>query len=125
MSFHFRNVVNIGSMYGLVAPNPDLYEGSLDSSPIQYGVSKAGLHHLTRELAVRLADGKVRVNCVAFGGVEGREANDFKARYSRLTLSRRMLLESEISGPVKFLMDDSSSAINGHVLVADGGWSIW
>ena len=53
-----RNVVNIGSMYGLVAPNPDLYQGSLNSSPIQYGVSKAGMHHLTRELAVRLADEK-------------------------------------------------------------------
>ena len=120
-----RNVVNIGSMYGLVAPNPDLYEGSLSSSPIQYGVSKAGMHHLTRELAVRLADGKVRVNCVAFGGVEGRETDAFVSRYSRLTPSRRMLSESEVSGPVKFLMDDSSSAINGHVLVADGGWSIW
>lgn len=120
-----RNVVNIGSMYGLIAPNPDLYEGSLNSSPIQYGVSKAGMHHLTRELAVRLADGKVRVNCIAFGGVKGRESNDFEKRYSRLTPARRMLSESEISGPVKFLMDDSSSAINGHVLVADGGWSIW
>ena len=120
-----RNVVNIGSMYGLVAPSPELYEGSLNASPIQYGVSKAGMHHLTRELAVRLADGKVRVNCVAFGGVEGRETDAFVARYSKLTPSKRMLLESEVSGPVKFLMDDSSSAINGHVLVADGGWSIW
>ena len=125
-SFHsLRNVINIGSMYGLVAPNPDLYEGTLNSSPIQYGVSKAGMHHLTRELAVRLADGKVRVNCIAFGGVEGRETDAFVNRYSRLTPSRRMLTESEVSGPVKFLMDDSSSAINGHVLVADGGWSIW
>ena len=51
-SFHeLCNVVNVGSMYGIVAPNPSLYDGSLIRSPVQYGVSKAALHHLTKELA--------------------------------------------------------------------------
>jgi NAD(P)-dependent dehydrogenase (short-subunit alcohol dehydrogenase family) len=120
-----KAVVNIGSQYGLVAPNPALYEGSLDRSPIQYGVSKASVHHLTRELAVRLAPNGIRVNCVAFGGVGGRGDDAFMARYAALVPSRRMLVESEIPGPVAFLLDDASNAINGHVLVADGGWSTW
>lgn len=120
-----RAIVNIGSQYGLVAPNPALYEGSLDKSPVQYGVSKAGLHHLTRELAVRLAPDGIRVNCVAFGGLGGRVDESFMARYAELVPSRRMLVESEIPGPVAFLLDDASAAINGHVLVADGGWSVW
>lgn len=120
-----KTVVNIGSMYGEVAPNPALYGGSLDRSPVQYGVSKAGLHHLTRELAVRLASLDIRVNCVAFGGVEGRVNGDFLARYAQLVPSRRMLQEPEIIGPVAFLLDDASSSVNGHVLVADGGWSVW
>lgn len=120
-----RAVVNIGSQYGLVAPNPALYEGSLDRSPVQYGVSKAGVHHLTRELAVRLAPQGIRVNCVAFGGVGGRVDESFLARYAELIPSRRMLNESEIPGPVAFLLDEASSAVSGHVLVADGGWSLW
>lgn len=120
-----KTVVNIGSMYGEVAPNPALYGGSLDRSPVQYGVSKAGLHHLTRELAVRLAPQNIRVNCVAFGGVEGRVNDDFLARYAQLVPSRRMLKEPEIIGPVDFLLNDVSSSVNGHVLVADGGWSVW
>lgn len=120
-----KTVVNIGSMYGEVAPNPALYGGSLDRSPVQYGVSKAGLHHLTRELAVRLAPQNIRVNCVAFGGVEGRVDADFLARYAQLVPSRRMLSEAEIIGPVDFLLDEASSSVNGHVLVADGGWSAW
>lgn len=120
-----RTVVNIGSMYGEVAPSPALYNGSLDRSPVQYGVSKAALHHLTRELAVRLAPRQVRVNCVAFGGVEGRVDAEFKARYARLTPTARMLRDDEIAGPVEFLLDDASSSVNGHVLVADGGWSVW
>jgi NAD(P)-dependent dehydrogenase (short-subunit alcohol dehydrogenase family) len=122
---NLKTVVNIGSMYGEVAPNPSLYNGSLDLSPIQYGVSKAGLHHLTRELAVRLAPQNIRVNCVAFGGVEGRVDENFHARYAQLVPSRRMLKEQEIVGPVDFLLDEASSSINGHVLIADGGWSIW
>ncbi|MBI1907602.1 MAG: SDR family oxidoreductase [Rhodocyclales bacterium] len=124
-SHKLKTVVNIGSMYGEVAPNPALYEGSLDRSPIQYGVSKAGLHHLTRELAVRLAPQHIRVNCVAYGGVEGRVDESFLARYAQLAPSRRMLKESEIIGPVEFLLEDASSSVNGHVLVADGGWSVW
>lgn len=120
-----KAVVNIGSMYGEVAPNPALYGGTLDRSPIQYGVSKAALHHLTRELAVRLAPQDIRVNCVAFGGVEGRVNDEFLVRYAQLVPSRRMLQEPEIIGPVVFLLDDASSSVNGHVLVADGGWSVW
>lgn len=124
-SHRLKAVVNIGSMYGQVAPNPTLYDGSLDRSPIQYGVSKAGLHHLTRELAVRLAPQDIRINCVAFGGVEGRVDDGFLARYAQLVPSRRMLKEQEIIGPVDFLLGDASSSVNGHVLVADGGWSVW
>jgi len=117
-------VVNIGSMYGLVAPTPALYEGSLTRSPVQYGVSKAALHHLTRELAVRLAP-RVRVNCVAFGGVAGRADAQFMERYAALCPIGRMLDEQEVAGPVEFLLSEASSSVNGHVLVCDGGWSIW
>ena len=120
-----KTVVNIGSIYGEVAPNPALYKGTLDNSPIQYGVSKAGLHHLTRELAVRLAPNKIRVNCVAFGGVKGRVDEEFQMRYAQLVPTRSMLYESEIIGPVEFLLEEQSSSVNGHVLMADGGWSIW
>ena len=124
-SHSLKNIVNIGSMYGEVAPNPALYEGTLKNSPIQYGVSKAGLHHLTRELAVRLSPNNIRVNCVAYGGVEGRVDEAFSDRYATMVPSRRMLREYEIIGPVDFLLNETSSGVNGHVLVADGGWTIW
>lgn len=120
-----RGVVTVGSMYGLVAPTPSLYEGDLSCSPVQYGVAKAALHHMTRELAVRLAP-KIRVNCIAYGGVEGRVDRAFQDRYAGLTPLGRMLNEQDVGGPVAFLLDDkAASAVTGHVLVADGGWSVW
>lgn len=120
-----RGIVTIGSQYGAVAPNPALYEGDLTGSPVQYGVAKAALHHMTRELSVRLAP-DVRVNCVAYGGFVGRVDEDFEERYARLAPQCRMLTEADAGGPVAFLLDDmAAAAVTGHVLVADGGWSVW
>lgn len=120
-----KSVVNIGSQYGMVAANPSLYTDHARQSPIQYGVAKAALVHLTKELAVRLAEQKVRVNCVAYGGVEGRVDEAFMARYASLVPSQRMLCEEEIPGPIEFLLSDASSAMTGQVICADGGWTIW
>ena len=120
-----KSVVNIGSQYGVVASNLNLYSEPSKDSPLHYGIAKAGLSHLTKELAVRLADQDIRVNCVAFGGVEGRVGDDFKKRYAALCPMGRMLNEDDLSGPVDLLLSSGSSAITGHTLVVDGGWSIW
>lgn len=120
-----KTITNIGSQYGVVAANPHLYDDYPKQSPIQYGVAKAALNHLTKELAVRMAVKNIRVNCIAYGGVEGRVDDAFKARYASLTPSERMLSENELTGPLQLLMDDGSSAITGQTLIADGGWSLW
>tara|TARA_Y100001001_G_scaffold4669_1_gene4873 strand:+ start:10612 stop:11367 length:756 start_codon:yes stop_codon:yes gene_type:complete len=120
-----KTITNIGSQYGVVAANPNLYDGNPTKSPIQYGVAKAALQHLTKELAVRMAGQGVRVNCIAYGGVEGRVSDLFKARYAALTPMGRMLSEDEVIGPLDFLMSEKSTSVTGHTLIADGGWSIW
>lgn len=118
-------VVNIGSMYGVVAANPSLYENPEKQSPLQYGVAKAALVHLTKELAVRLAPRGVRVNCVSFGGVKGRVDDAFIARYAALNPQRRMLSEDDVVGPVDFLLSEQSRSVTGHNLLVDGGWTVW
>jgi NAD(P)-dependent dehydrogenase (short-subunit alcohol dehydrogenase family) len=120
-----RRVVNIGSMYGTVAANPHLYIDPIQQSPLQYSVAKAALAHLTKELAVRLAGKHIQVNCVAFGGVEGRVDEAFKQRYAQLCPMGRMLRDDEVVGPVDMLLSDKCSGITGHILAVDGGWGIW
>lgn len=124
-SSRLRAVVNIGSQYGAVAPNLHLYKDPIQQSPLQYGVAKAALAHLTKELAVRLADRSIRVNCVAFGGVEGRVDDAFKQRYVALCPLGRMLGEHELAGPVDLLLSDLASGVTGHTMMVDGGWSVW
>ena len=120
-----KTITNIGSQYGTVAHNPSLYKNDLTKAPIQYSLAKASLHHLTKELAVRYANDNIRVNCIAFGGIEGRADDQFKSRYSKLVPNGRMLSENEIIGPLEFLLSESSSSITGEVIAADGGWTIW
>ena len=118
------SIVNISSQYGLVVPNPLLYDEGLKNSPVSYGLSKAALNHLTKELAVRLCEKKIRVNAIAFGGFEGRADHEFVKRYSQFLPLGRMLKLEEAGPPVEFLLGKGSNSINGHVLVADGGWTI-
>lgn len=118
-----RAAVLVGSMYGVVAPTPALYDDFAAESAPHYGTGKAALAHLAKELAVRLAP-RVRVNAVSYGGVTGRADPAFEARYARLTPLGRMLDEGDIAGPALFLASDAASGITGHNLVVDGGWSL-
>jgi len=120
-----RTITNIGSQYGVVAANRHLYEEYPKQSPIQYGVAKAALGHLTKELAVRFAPDGIRVNCIAYGGVEGRVDEKFQERYAKLAPIGRMLKEVEIAGPLDFLTQESSACITGETMIVDGGWSVW
>jgi len=118
-------IINISSIYGMVAPNRRLYVDFAGESPIHYGVVKAALLHLTKELAVRLADKNIRVNAVSYGGVEGRVDGQFKKRYAELCPNGRMLRDNDLTGAIDFLISENSLAVTGHNLVVDGGWTIW
>ena len=120
-----ENVINVSSIYGIVAPNQHLYLEPETQSPIHYGVCKAALLHLTKELAVRLAPHQTRVNAISYGGVEGRVNSEFLARYAALCPQGRMLKAEDIAGPALFLADSGASGMTGHNLVVDGGWSVW
>lgn len=119
-----ETIVNISSMNGVVVPTLQLYDDAPRQSPLHYGVAKAALIHLSKELAVRLADRHIRVNTVSFGGVEGRVNEEFKKRYAQFCPLGRMLNDDDLAGPVEFLATPASSGVTGHNLVVDGGWTI-
>jgi NAD(P)-dependent dehydrogenase (short-subunit alcohol dehydrogenase family) len=121
----FKSMVVISSIYGNRGPRLALYEGDVArAAGMQYGLNKAAQIHLVKELAVRYGREGLRVNCVSFGGVEGRVDVSFEKRYAALCPSGRMLQDADLAGPVEFLISDKSSGVTGHNLVVDGGWTI-
>tara|TARA_B100000287_G_C20476880_1_gene719530 strand:- start:156 stop:914 length:759 start_codon:yes stop_codon:yes gene_type:complete len=120
-----KRVINISSIYGTVAINRVLQTYSKKPVPMNYSVCKAALIQMTKEFAAKYGNNEITFNSVSYGGITGRESPDFKKKYSELSPSGKMLEISEITTAIDFLIDKRSSAVNGHNLVVDGGWSIW
>jgi len=120
------SIINVGSTYGIVSPNPSLYEQAFPETglfkPPCYAVAKAGVIHLTRYLSAHWK-GKVRVNCICPGGIENEQPEQFKAVYASMTPSGRMGLPNEMIGAVIFLFSQASAYMNGANLSIDGGWT--
>ena len=118
------SVINIGSIYGIVAPNWSLYEGTPMGNPAAYGASKGGLLQLTRYLATAMAP-SVRVNMITPGGVFREQPQVFVDRYEASVPLGRMATEEDLKGAVAYLASDLSAYVTGQNLVVDGGWTVW
>ena len=116
------SIINFSASTGIVSARPDLYDGG--HKHIAYSISKAGVINLTKFLAVHLAP-SIRVNCLAPGGIENSQSEDFIKSYSKLTPLDRMMKPTELNGIVDFLCSSYSSYVTGATYVVDGGWTTW
>lgn len=127
------SIINIGSMYGIVAPNPKLYEGRKFLNPPTYGVNKAGIIALTRYTASFWGRYGVRCNAVlpgAFSNVETESPNSvspddpFLEKLKGNTALHRIGHPDDLRGILVYLASDASSYMTGQSIVIDGGWTI-
>jgi NAD(P)-dependent dehydrogenase (short-subunit alcohol dehydrogenase family) len=119
------SIANIGSTHGLAGfPNLSVY-----------GISKAGLHHMTRMLAIEWADHGIQVNAIAPGATE----TPSRAEVFRDPATRNRLLDKipthqftttdEVAAAALYLVSPHAKVVTGHILVLDGGltvyWAVW
>lgn len=115
------NLINIASIYGVVAPDFDIYDGLDMTCPAAYSAVKGGVIAYSKYLASYFRNCNVRVNVVCPGGISNGQDKEFVKRYSAKTLLGRMAEPEEIADPVVFLASDAASYITGEVLMVDGG----
>ena len=121
-------IINITSMYGLVAPNPDVYPDPDMINPIAYGVGKAGIIQYTKYSAMQLAKDKITVNCISYGpfpNINNVKDDVFLENLAKKTMLKKIGKPEEVSSAVFFLSLDESSYITGQNIVVDGGWTAW
>ena len=117
------SIVNIGSMSGLIV--------NRGFSAAHYMVSKAGVHQITKALAVEWAGAGVRVNAVAPGYTVTsqtellRSRPDLRDACLDTTPMGRFAEPVEIASAVLFLASDAASYCTGTILTVDGGHTCW
>ncbi len=118
------SIVNIGSIEG-ESPNPQ---------HTAYAASKAGVHGLTRALAIDLGPKKIRCNAIAPGWID----TELNAAYMAAHPDRELIVSElttlhpvgrigtpmDIADAVLWLASDASQFVTGQTLRIDGGRSV-
>ena len=117
------SIINIASIYGVVANDPNLYVGTDMKQPPTYNFVKAGMINFTRYLACYYGKQGVRANCISPGGYFNNQPAPFVESYTSRVPVGRMLDNEDVKGAAVFLASDASSYITGANLMVDGGWT--
>jgi len=117
------SIVNVASIYGVVAPDFAIYEGTGLTCPAAYAAIKGGIIAHTRYLASYYGSRNVRVNALCPGGVSAGQPKRFVRQYAKRTALGRMAQAEELGPPAVFLASNASSYVTGATLMVDGGWT--
>lgn len=124
------SIINTLSVYGVVAPDQRIYEGSeyegrAINTPAIYSASKAALWGLTKYLSSYWGAQNVRVNAVTPGGIYSGQNETFQQRYGTRVPLGRMAQGEELPGAFIYLASDAASYVTGQNICVDGGLTVW
>lgn len=118
------SIINVASIYGIVAPDLALYEGTTIQTEPDYPYTKGGMVMFSKYLASIFAKRGVRVNVVAPGGFFNNQGEPFYSQYCRKVPMGRMAEHDDLKGVAVFLASRASQYITGATITVDGGFTI-
>jgi len=118
------NIVNMASVYGVIAPRFDIYKGTKMTNSVEYAAIKSGILQFSRYLAQYLKGKGIRVNCLSPGGILDRQPESFLEAYKSYCNQKGMLDPQDVSNSLVFLLSDASRYITGQNLIVDDGFTL-
>ena len=120
----YGNIINISSIYGVVAPKFEVYENTTMTMPVEYAAIKSGLIHLTKYMAKYFKGMNIKVNALSPGGILNSQPEAFLEKYKEQCLNKGMLDNSDLKGTLVYLLSDMSKYVNGQNIIVDDGFSL-
>jgi len=120
----YGNIINISSIYGVIAPKFEVYENTPMTMPVEYAAIKAGLIHLTKYMAKYFKGMNIKVNTLSPGGIFDNQADAFLEKYKKECLNKGMLDKSDLKGTLVYLLSDMSKYMNGQNIIVDDGFCL-
>jgi NAD(P)-dependent dehydrogenase (short-subunit alcohol dehydrogenase family) len=125
------SIIQLSSMYGMLAQDSNLYKNTNISENMTYGIIKSSTIHFTKQMASYYGQYNIRVNNLIIGGIKGhikgskkKQDKFFIKKFNSKVPLKRMGTPEEIPSSVIFLASPASSYITGSNIVIDGGYSI-
>lgn len=91
-----------------------------------YGMSKAALEMLAKNLVIELSEYKINVNTIAPGATltnRTKEDLDYEKTWTKITPMGRPASVTDIAEAALFLVSEKARHITGQSLIVDGGWT--
>jgi NAD(P)-dependent dehydrogenase (short-subunit alcohol dehydrogenase family) len=118
------SVVNISSIYGVVAPDFSIYDGTPMTMPVEYAAIKSALLHLNKYVTTFVKDSRFRVNSISPGGILDNQPAEFLKAYKNSTNGHGMLSPEDLTGSIVFLLSQQSKYITGQNIIIDDGFTL-
>jgi len=120
----YGNIINISSIYGLIAPKFEIYKNTSMTIPVEYAATKSGLIHLTKYMAKYFKGLNIRVNAISPGGILDGQPDSFLRSYNMQSSTKGMLDKNDLNGTLVYLLSSMSKYVNGQNIVVDDGFSL-
>jgi NAD(P)-dependent dehydrogenase (short-subunit alcohol dehydrogenase family) len=91
-----------------------------------YGMSKAAIEMLAKNLVIELSQFRINVNTIAPGATLTERTLDdpqYESTWSKLTPMGRPASVTDIANAALFLVSEDARHITGQNLIVDGGWT--
>ena len=122
------NIINIGSIYGIMSPDFRIYGKNGNYNSEIYGATKSAVIQLTKYYSVILANFNINVNCLSPGGIYNEykpQKLSFIKNYSLRVPKGRMAYAEDLHTGILFLASSKSEYVSGQNILIDGGLSSW
>jgi 3-oxoacyl-[acyl-carrier protein] reductase len=92
-----------------------------------YAVTKAGLRHMATVLALELGRYGITVNALGIGAILNarnlHDDPDYEAHWAGVNPTGLCGRPEDVAAALLYLVSPAARMVNGHTLMADGGWS--